>query len=83
MEQLRDYEIELLQLVKQGEGQWSWYQIAIRYDGAYRPNMMVTLKALAQRGLLIREVIPDSPHDRWELTHKDRVALEDQNPEQQ
>jgi hypothetical protein len=71
MYELSEYERYLLQLVAQSKGQWGWYELGNRIPMAGVPNppdMMVTLKALAARGLVQRFKPENHPNDRWELT---------------
>ena len=71
MRELSDYEKYLLRLVAKGRGQWGWYELGTRIPMAGVPNppdIMVTLKALAARGLVQRFNTANPSHDRWELT---------------
>ncbi|MDF2388141.1 hypothetical protein JMG10_42355 [Nostoc ellipsosporum NOK] len=69
--QLTQLELVLLKLVAQGQGNWSWYELAnslSRLDVPREPDMMVVLKDMVAKGLVERHIQPGSPRDRWELT---------------
>jgi PadR family transcriptional regulator PadR len=79
--QLTQLELVLLELVKKGQGKWSWYEIASalsRRDVPREPDMMVVLKKLAQEGFIQRYLESDSPRDRWELTAEGEKRLNHQ-----
>ena len=78
MRELSALELILLKLVNEGRGRFGWHTLATRLgamNAPLRPDMMVTLKRLAAEGLVVRHVVPNSPHDRWELTDQGRTAL--------
>ncbi len=59
----------ILGIVQRGQGSFSWYQIAKRLgslDVPRVPDLLDTLKALEQQGLVTRTV--DGSRDVWKLT---------------
>jgi PadR family transcriptional regulator PadR len=79
IKQLTELELVLLQLIKKGQGKWSWYELAnalSRRDVPREPDMMTVLKHLLDQGLVKRYIESGSPRDQWELTSDGEKMLE-------
>jgi hypothetical protein len=77
MSDLTYLEMTLLRIVASRDGM-TWHEIARAHsasDAPRRPDMMVTLKDLASRGFLEREIFEGSPNDRWTITELGRGAI--------
>ncbi len=74
----RDLEVALLELVRQGQGEYSWYSIAsrlTRMNVPRQPDAMAALKQLVEDGLLVRETQQGSARDHWRITEAGIVRL--------
>lgn len=79
MDELTSLELVLLRIIAEGKGKLGWYQIGVRLSRMNVPrelDMMSTLKGMIAHDLVVRHVMPGSPHDQWEVTEKGRAVLE-------
>ena len=76
MTDLTDFDILILQLVEEGNGQWRWYQMGhliLQWVLRYRPDMYEVLTQLAANRL----ITPGSwPLEKWTIIDKVRQILD-------
>ena len=75
---LNDHERALMQLVREGGDQASWYWLGKRVGPRglpLQPDMMVVLRSLKTRGLLTSRALGDG-NDRWTLTPLGAAVLD-------